>query len=272
MFQKRENNKKRSIRNWICMAVLLIGMGIPLVCPAATQGPVVCLTDQNTFVFYKNEQETKKTDRLLLDGFVGMAPGEERTQVIRLKNESAHTVCFFIAQETLKSLEEENKAAGGAYRFQLSVGEKKKQAVSLLHTQAGGYDSSGNKSSEGLAEIDELKEETFLAKVKKGKSVNLFITLKLEGEGNDNRKDCDYSDAVARLGMRFLAKDAAREIVYGDTKEVVTYKTRIKNIIRTGLVKTADQAPYGTVIFLFVAGTVLVVVGMNKKRKEKAKE
>lgn len=270
MFQRPENRKKH-ILTYLCLAVILLSVHLPEVGAAVAKEPVVCLTDQNAFVYYKDRNKTDTCGELSLAGFAGMAPGEERTQVIHLKNESAHTVRFFVAQETLKAFEEENQAAGGAYRFQLSVGEQKDHAKSLLDTKAGGYDSSGNKSENGLAEIDELQEETFLAKVEKGKSVQLFVTLKLEGEGNDNRTDCDYSEAVARIGMRFLAKDATKDVLYGDTKEVVTYKTRIRNTVQTALVKTSDRAPYGVVLWLFVSG-VAFVVAAGKKRKGKAKE
>lgn len=256
----------------LCIAALMTAVHIATVCAAVVQEPVVCLTGQNAFVYYENGKETETTNQLSLNGFVGMAPGEERTQSIHLKNESAHTVRFYLAQETLKSLEDENRAAGGAYRFDLSVGKQKETATSLLHTKVGGYDSSGNKRGEGLDGIDELEEETFLAKVKKGEQITLFVTLKLEGEGNDNRKDCDYSRAVGRIGMRFLAKDAAKDVLYGDTKEVVTYKNRYRDTIRTALVKTSDQAPYGFVIFLFTAGLILLVAAVRNKRKGKAKE
>lgn len=272
MFQRPENKKKPIAKISLCIAALMTAVHIATVCAAVVQEPVVCLTDRNAFVYYEDEKGTKKTNQLSLDGFVGMAPGEERTQSIHLKNESAHTVRFFIAQETLQSLEDENRAAGGAYRFELSVGKQKETAAPLLYTKVGGYDSSGNKREESLDGIDELEEETFLAKVKKGEQITLFVTLKLEGEGNDNQKDCDYSRAVGRIGMRFLAKDATKDILYGDTKEVVTYKTRYKDTIKTALVKTADQAPYGVVIFLFTAGFILLVVAVKNKRKGKAKE
>ena len=170
--------------------LLALGMILTLltgtVTVTAAQIPVVRLNDAEEFEYYSDENGTK-IDSLSLDEFTGMAPGDERTQTICLENDSEDTVNFYISQKTLDTLENDNQSSGGAYKFNLQVGDNLEDAESLLDSEAGGYDTDGNGSSNGLADIDELEDYAFLATVESGDHVYLYLTLKLEGEGNDNR-------------------------------------------------------------------------------------
>lgn len=264
-------NMKRMVFFW---AVLLSLNFFPAdsFCFAAEIEPVICLTKEKKFVYYADAAQSRQVDAVSLDTFAGMAPGDTRTQILHLKNESDHEVRFFVTQKTLDTLEADNRAAGGAYRFRFLVGTDKSDAVSLLDTRTGGYDTDGNGSREGLGEIRQLEDYTFLAKVEAGGSVNLFIELKLEGEGNDNRTGNDYSDTVAHLSLGFRAYDAAKKITYGEDTEVVK---REKSGIITGKtrnVKTGDESPYGAAIAALLAGVMMVGIAIIKQRKEEHAE
>ena len=241
-------------------------------CYAAETEPVICLTKEKKFVYYADEAQTKEVDVVSLETFAGMAPGDERTQILHLKNESGHAVRFFVTQKTIDTLEEDNKASGGAYRFRFLVGKNKEDAVSLLDTQTGGYDADGNGSREGLGEIQELEDYTFLAEVAAKDSVDLFIELKLEGEGNDNRTENDYTDAAAHLSLGFRAYDSAQKITYGKDTEVVTQEKRGNITRKTKQVKTGDESPYEAAIAALLAGVLLVGYAVKKQRKEDGTE
>ena len=78
------------------------------------------------------------TENVSLDAFVGIAPGDSKVEKISIKNESDDLYDFYILQETVKALEETNNAAGGAYKFDIRVGEdyvQKKLADMMLMVQ-----------------------------------------------------------------------------------------------------------------------------------------
>ena len=240
------------------------GTGAQTIGFAAEPVPTVCLNEKKEFTYYADEDEKVPVDGLSLNAFTDMAPGDERTQTIHLHNGSKDKVRFYISQKTLDTLEDDNEASGGAYKFNLLVGEGE-DAVSLLDTETGGYDASGKGSRDGLAEMDELKDYTFLAETDAGDGTNLYLTLKLEGEGNDNRSGNDYTDAVAQLALNFRAYDVDHPLA--KDKEIVEHKKRIINIKKTKLVKTGDSIEYGIFTVVFIAGVTFVVAAVRKQRK-----
>ena len=90
---------------------------------AADRGKSACV--------YKDKAE-------LAGAFDGMAPGDSRTVVIKIENQNSHKASFFISQKTTDALEEAGKASGGAYEFQVEIGNDTNR-TSLLDADAGGY-------------------------------------------------------------------------------------------------------------------------------------
>lgn len=250
--------------------LLALGMILTLltgtVTVTAAQIPVVRLNDAEEFEYYSDENGTK-IDSLSLDEFTGMAPGDERTQTICLENDSEDTVNFYISQKTLDTLENDNQASGGAYKFNLQVGDNLEDAESLLDSEAGGYDTDGNGSSNGLADIDELEDYAFLATVESGDHVYLYLTLKLEGEGNDNRAANDYTEAVAKLQLSFRAYKVNHKVTKEKDKVIIDKKTKIKTVKKVVPVQTGDVFKYGGFIILFGVGVTLIGVAAVKSRK-----
>ena len=249
------------------MVLILAGTGVQRAVDAAEPIPTVCLNEEKEFTYYLDESEKIPVESLSLDAFKDMAPGDERTQTIYLHNGSKDKVRFYISQKTLDTLENDNKSSGGAYKFNLFVGEGE-EAVSLLQSKTGGYDASGRGSHDGLAGLDELEEYTFLAETDAGEGTKLYLTLKLEGEGNDNRSSNDYTDAVAQLALSFRACDVKHPVTKDKDREVIKHQKRFINIKKTKLVKTGDSMEYVFFTVVFSVGVILVAAAVMKQRKE----
>lgn len=93
----------------------------------------------------------------------------------------------------------------------------------------------------------------------------LYLTLKLEGEGNDNRATNDYTEAVAKLQLSFRAYKVNHKVT--KEKDKVITKKITKTIKKVIPVQTGDVFKYGGFIILFGAGVTLIVVAAVKSRK-----
>jgi hypothetical protein len=216
-----------------------------------------------TVSYTAGEEMSYGDSKGLTDAFNGMAPGETRTATIKLENDSDHAADFLISQETIKALEDDSKASGGAYEYDLTYKDQNGKEVSLMTDIAGGADSGDNK---GLKEIDELKDYTMISRIEKGKSTDVYLKLKLDGEGTDNT----YQATNGVMNFNFMASyvdDAGKIItvktpvnkklppvvVQGATDEIVPVQTSDSNIIWIGL-------------GILAAGVVLIVIGTRKRK------
>ena len=59
------------------------------------------------------------------DAFVGILPGDEKTQEIILENTSDRAMDFYMEVEVLRALEEATQASNAAYPISLSVTQKR---------------------------------------------------------------------------------------------------------------------------------------------------
>lgn len=203
-------------------------------------------------------------DEINYSAFDDMAPGDTRTEKITVKNNSTETQNFYISQNTISTLEECNCTEGAAYKFDLLIGEDEKTAVSMLSKEAGGYDSTGAASSDGLAEIKEIENYTFFATLKPQESTNLYITLYLNGEGND----INYANAVAKLQFGFKTDT----YTHGTTGHQNVSKN-IVDIIKTNpiyrYVKTGDTNNIWIYIVIALVGVGMLGVVLIRKIKNK---
>ncbi|MBQ1802299.1 hypothetical protein [Lachnobacterium bovis] len=234
--------------------------------------PKVVFNANKQFVYEGNIKKIGNSVTLLGDEFEGIAPGDTRTQVIELENKSDNLMDFYLAEETIDKLEEANKSSGGAYVYDISVGKNKDSAKSLLNAVAGGYENANsNGSSEGLAEISDLKDYTYVAQLAKNESTNIYLTLTIEGEGNDSTTVVDYSNATAQLKFNFRAYDVNHEIVYGpdtvstSTSPLSTAKNTLSSFTRK--VKTNDVA-IASLVLAMIAGIALAGFAIIKKNRK----
>ena len=226
----------------------------------------VVLNEKNKITYADGESE-------IADAFRDMAPGDEKTVVLRVENDSNHSASFFLSQETTSALEETTKATGGAYAYRLSVGTNPETAESLLDTIAGGYKENQKSraagfvgDSEGLAGITELENYVFLAELGKGDYVNVYLTLAIDGEGFDSTDLVNYSNAAGELAFNFRAyyEDRAPRVVYGEDKVI----TKIVDQVVPLAAKTGDNWNMLPVIGLLSVGTLLIVFALKKRKVE----
>jgi hypothetical protein len=249
-------------------------MGIILVMTLFAQTLVNAETLQTVSLTEDNELVYTQDESSLAAAFDGMAPGDGRTVAIKVENDNSHSAAFFISEDTLTSLEESNRnARGGAYSFQLSVGETAESAQSLLEAIAGGYDAEQNASTSGLADITELNDYQYLAELAPGESTYVFLTLELDGESFDS----NYANTIGTLAFQFRAtyEDDAEPTVITEYNEEKGETTIIRTIVDqlvplASAAKTGDAAPILLLAVLLAAGVILVVVS-GKKRKEASK-
>ncbi len=244
--------------------------------------PTVLFTENKEFKYSGDVTKNSDGTTSLGDAFEGMAPGDTKTQTIKLKNSSNDTMDFYISEETLDVLEEANKSSGGAYTYDISVGDTQESSKSLINAVAGGYeDGTGSGSTKGLGEISDLNDYTFLYQLGKGQSTNVYVTLTLEGEGNDSTSAVDYSEATGKIAFNYRAYDVNHEVEYGeDTVNTSVVRRNITDPSSTtssgitlsnlrtqlGKVKTSDVGVYGLVAALLI-GAGIVIVAITKSRK-----
>ena len=183
------------IKNIAAVLLLIWTCGFSSVVSAA-EIQTVQLTEENQLVYTKDKAE-------LAGAFDGMAPGDSRTVVIKIENQNSHKASFFISQKTTDALEEAGKASGGAYEFQVEIGNDTNR-TSLLDADAGGY-AENVASAEGLAEITELNEYRYMTTLDPGESADVYVTLTLDGEGMDSANGIDYSRAAGAMEFEFRA-------------------------------------------------------------------
>ena len=240
----------------ICIAFLLV-------CSLTLGMTISVFAEESGLVRVDQNGEIEIND-FNLEEFQGMAPGDSRVEEIRIRNDYDRDMNFYVSMDSVKSLEETNNAAGGSYKFDMSIGDSYSEAVSLLNKTAGGYDSDGNASSQGLKEIDELSGQgEFLVRLAPGEETNIYLTLDIYGEGQDRE---GYANAVGQLSFAFAAEQA-------DSAAQPTIVERVHNLIRTNpitrYVKTGDNASYISYVLLFLGGAVIVFVSSKKIRNKK---
>lgn len=216
-----------------------------------------------------------------LDQFVGMLPGDTAVQVIELKNEYKDEMSFFLSQETINEVKQANSASGGAFQYSLSIGlsEDGSDAISLLEQEVGGIDGNGE-ALEAFSKIEDLKDYSYVAKLKQGECAYIFLSLYVDGEGNDNqRKDTDlenenqhygYSNYLSTLGFSFRAYEEEKVIV---DEPVPTVIDRIIEVTKIDPYKGGDLNQKGLYIGMICIGcSLFAVVIARRKRGEQDDE
>lgn len=248
--------------------MMVLTMGFTTTAGAAEADKTVSLTADNEITYTDGTSDIN-------NAFEGMAPGDTRTVTIRVQNESDHTASFFISQETLSYLEEKETASGGAYSYDLKVGNANDgTAVSLLDTVAGGYDASLAADNQGLNGITELENYQYLAELGTGEYTNVYLTLTIDGEGFDSTDAVNYENATGQLEFNFRAYYEDREPVVV-TQTVVekgqdTIVTKIVDqlVPLAEYVQTGDTSSILTVSLILLAGVVLVMAAMKRRKAE----
>ena len=252
------------IKNIAAVLLLIWTCGSSSVVSAA-EIHTVQLTEENQLVYTKDKAE-------LAGAFDGMAPGDSRTVVIKIENQNSHKASFFISQKTTDALEEAGKASGGAYEFQVEIGNDTGR-ISLLDADAG------------LAEITELNEYRYMTALDPGESADVYVTLTLDGEGMDSADGIDYSRAAGAMEFEFRAyyADDRKPVVitnyvteYGEdnvvtkvVKKVIPKTVTEQLVPLANGVRTGDPLTVTVSAGVLVAGIVIVSIAVKKRKVER---
>lgn len=263
------------IKNIAAVLLLIWTCGFSSVVSAA-EIQTVQLTEENQLVYTKDKTE-------LAGAFDGMAPGDSRTVVIKIENQNSHKASFFISQKTTDALEEAGKASGGAYEFQVEIGNDTNR-TSLLDADAGGY-AENVASAEGLVEITELNEYRYMTALNPGESTDVYVTLTLDGEGMDSANGIDYSRAAGAMEFEFRAyyADDRKPVVitnyvteYGEdnvvtkvVKKVIPKTVTEQLVPLANGVRTGDPLTVTVSAGVLVAGIVIVGIAVKKRKVER---
>lgn len=194
----------------------------------------------------------------------GLQPGDSMTFKINLKNAYKDSTDWYMINDVLKTLEEQNfdaegnpVASAGAYTYILTFKgpDNAEEQVIYSSDTVGGENS--NASVNGLHEATEtLNEDFFLFTLKNGQSgyVSLYVLLDGETQGNA------YQDTLAQLKLQFS--------VTTDEQSVPPRKP--PNTPATG--DSSNPVPY--FIAMGVSGLIILLLAilLMVRRKKMAEE
>jgi len=267
--------------------VLALGLAITMFCAMG----ITSFADGNATVSFTDDKKleysnvgTAEGGKVSLGSFDNVAPGETITQTITVQNDNERTADFYISAEAVKALES-GKAKGAGYDITLKAGE-----ITLYDSTLGGYSSTSTEdaSTTGITGMnttlgkdengDGIADYILFATLPKGKSTNVVLTIKLDGEAMDNTAGgVDYTSTVGQLAFDFQVgyEDPTGQTVI--VREVgedgqVTYVRKvveiIENAVPLGAVATGDGAMLGLAAVVLLVGASLVILGRKKKVEE----
>lgn len=235
----------------LCMGTSSVGY--------AAQIPVVCLTEQEQFEYYRDSDETTKVNHLALTQFAGMAQGDTRTQTIRLLNKSEHRANFYITEATINALQLQNLTSDGIYQFQLQVGQSLLTAKSLL------FENSKSQKKNN----DNLKNYEYVTTLEAGSDTYLFLTFKLDKRGEREVPEKDYMNVLENIPISFRAYAHSANSTYMESSQL--YKVDSSELVmEENISKTDDNYKYGVFGVLLLGGVGVVgsaVIARNRKNK-----
>jgi len=203
------------------------------------------------------------TPASLGDAFEGMAPGEEKSLTIEVKNNNDHTADFYMSTEVLEALEKAG-SAGAGYDVKLTAG-----GVTLYDSALGGYTGEVG-STAGLKEMNgALSDSILIATLNKGGKTDVILTIGLDGEALDNTAAINYANALGEIEFAFKAgyeDPTGGYTVY----KIITKKGETKYVTivdgKTPLAaKTGDNFSIIIAAVVVLAGVAFLVVGLRRK-------
>ena len=179
----------------------------------------------------------------IADAFAGIQPGDNITLTVTVKNTSGKTVDWYMLNEIVKALEDnQESAAGGGYTYLLTYTGADGEVNEIYSSSTIGgeiAEDEGDEAPEGLHEVDSaLKEYLYLERMETGKSGEVTLYVALDGETIGNA----YQKANANIRMRFAV-------------EVVPTKTII----------TGDSAKPLNLLYIAmgILGLILLILGLD---------
>ena len=133
-----------------------------------------------------------------VDAVSGLQPGDDITFAITLSHENDSNADWYIANDVVKTLEENSEASGSAYEYRLTYTNPSGQVSTLYDSEVVGGDE-GN----GLADATNALEDYIgLGQLSKGQTAKVELRVALDGETEGNA----YFDTLARLKLKFAVE------------------------------------------------------------------
>ena len=133
-----------------------------------------------------------------VDAVSGLQPGDDITFAITLSHENDSKADWYIANDVVKTLEENSEASGSAYEYRLTYTNPSGQVSTLYDSEVVGGDE-GN----GLADATNALEDYIgLGQLTKGQTAKVELRVALDGETEGNA----YFDTLARLKLKFAVE------------------------------------------------------------------
>ena len=133
-----------------------------------------------------------------VDAVSGLQPGDDITFAITLSHENDSNADWYIANDVVKTLEENSGASGSAYEYRLTYTNPSGQVSTLYDSEVVGGDE-GN----GLADATNALEDYIgLGQLSKGQTAKVELRVALDGETEGNA----YFDTLARLKLKFAVE------------------------------------------------------------------
>lgn len=246
---------------------LVLGLGIGTSSVAyAAQIPVVCLTEQEQFEYYKDSDEETQINRLALTQFAGMTQGDMRTQTILLHNNSNHRTNFYITKETINALQIQNLTSDGLYQFRLQVGNSMPTADSLLYL---GWDQKQDSVQRRSHHSEKLNNFVYVATLDADDDTYLFLTFKMDKRGEHAVLEDTYMKMLEEIPIAFRAYDHETDSVYTQNTQISYSVDSTEFAAKEDDMQTGGGYKYGIFGGLLLGGVVLVgsaVIAKNRKK------
>lgn len=238
-----------NVRKAIVTLMAAIMIAVQGITVYAADGTVISL-DKSASAFTKVEKD--------LD-FQDMEPGEERTAVISLVNNSNADMSFYISGDMVYNIADAGNADKNAI-YQLDM-IKTGDATPFFTGLIGSSENKRLKSSS--TGLNYLQDNTLLATLAKGDSTQVSIKLSLDGDSADN----EYMNKAGKIRINVNASQA--------TPSVFADEDIVNPIIQYITVQTGDNAHI--MVYLVVALSALIIVAIcvamtwKTKREKRAK-
>ena len=222
--------------------------------------------------FAGDKMESTFQSSQISDQARALQPGDSVTFQIKLKNNGDKATDWYMTNEVVKSLEQEEDgeqaANGGAYTYVLTYTESGTGGGSrvLYSSESVGGDKSAGALGVGLHEATSSLEDYFyLDTLEAGKSGIVSLQIALDGETQGNA----YQKTLAQLKMNFAVEKVSSLAPETENKGGTTRKVTQKKVIYTvGAPQTGDTAnPLLWSGLALAGGFLMLLLGFAGYRK-----
>lgn len=186
-----------------------------------------------------------------VDAVSGLQPGDDITFTVTMSHENDSKADWYIANDVVKTLEENSGASGSAYEYRLTYTNPSGQVSTLYDSEVVGGDE-GN----GLADATNALEDYIgLGQLSKGQTAKVELRVALDGETEGNA----YFDTLARLKLKFAVEPEPEPTRRTERRTVQTGDETRTRLLPLYVIMTVSG----------VALAGLATYGVIERRKEK---